>query len=657
MPAFVGRESVVDRIMAVLDPQATETPAVVSGLAGGGKTAVAVHVSHIAAGHGWFPGGVLFADLGGYRDVPQKPEAVLTRFIHALGHQRDRLPTDLEELTSVYRTLLARQAEEYGATLVVLDNASSAGVVRGLLPADPAHRVLVTSRHRLGLLNAVHVELGVMTGDEAEELLVSQAGAEVVRSDPVATRRVIGFCGHLPLALRIVAALLAICEGTTMADIAEDLSDTETRLDELSCDDGASGEVEAVRRAFDLSYRRLAEEQRHMFRVLALGFGPLANVEKAAVLADVDRRAARRTLRGLSCAALLEPANRPGWYQFHDLVHLYARERSHELDGEARDAARERLLVLHERTGRSAMALITGLPDEGRSFANVQEALSWCEAEQPGVAETLQWAQDKSHDRVVTLLGVVFGTYCEHQGRLEESLELLKTSLAAGERAGERKNLQTVEAAVAGLLSNLGKPEEAARYSRQAARSARAVSDPTTALNVLIGEGYAAAAAGDKRRAATVWGEAMFKAAAAGDTETQSVILAALGEQLQSEGKFAGAIETLEGALVISEKQKGRGFASTECKLGTTYLLAGNPDKALKYLRQAVAHSADAGHAKGELRARMMLAETHGQRKDFAAARSEKLKALDLAVRLGDDDLVADLKSRLGGDDAVGDPE
>lgn len=484
---FVGRDSEVNRIMAVLDSQSSATLAVLSGLAGSGKSAVAVHVSHIAARRdgGSFPGGVLFADLLGYRDVPADSETVLREFVHALGHPRGQGLASRGELCTTYQTLLARQAEEHGRVLVLLENASSAESVRDLIPAEPSHRVLITSRHRLGLLSAVHVNIGVMTDLEAEQLLIAQAGAEVVQRDPQATREVIGFCGHLPLALRIVAALFVDQFVSGMREIAEDLRDAKTRLDELSTCDGSGGEEVAVRFAFELSYHRLPEEQKRMFQALSLDFNPLCSAEKAVVLADVGLRAARRALQGLVRACLLDPASLRGWYRFHDLVYLFASECCREVVDEARDSARERLLALHERVGGSVVRLLTGLAGDHGRFSNVRDVLEWCGAEQPGVSGALEWAQAKGRDRAVQALAVVFGTYYEYQGRHQASLEVLKAGLEAALRAGDR-NVPNIEAAIGGLLHRMGMRGEAAHYNGRATRSARVFGDRKAALNEVI---------------------------------------------------------------------------------------------------------------------------------------------------------------------------
>ena len=68
---FTGRETETAKITALLHPTGNAGAVVVSamaGLAGVGKTALAVKAGHAARQAGWFPGGVLFVDLHGYDD-------------------------------------------------------------------------------------------------------------------------------------------------------------------------------------------------------------------------------------------------------------------------------------------------------------------------------------------------------------------------------------------------------------------------------------------------------------------------------------------------------------------------------------------------------------------------------------------------------------
>ena len=68
---FTGREAELAQVAGLLDPAGGAGAVVVSavaGLAGVGKTALAIQAGHAARAAGWFPGGVLFIDLHGYDD-------------------------------------------------------------------------------------------------------------------------------------------------------------------------------------------------------------------------------------------------------------------------------------------------------------------------------------------------------------------------------------------------------------------------------------------------------------------------------------------------------------------------------------------------------------------------------------------------------------
>ena len=66
---FTDRDDELAVLAGILDPAVSAESAVVSavaGLAGVGKTALAVLAGHAAVRCGWFPGGVLFIDLHGH---------------------------------------------------------------------------------------------------------------------------------------------------------------------------------------------------------------------------------------------------------------------------------------------------------------------------------------------------------------------------------------------------------------------------------------------------------------------------------------------------------------------------------------------------------------------------------------------------------------
>ncbi|HUQ55329.1 AfsR/SARP family transcriptional regulator [Lentzea sp.] len=144
--AFTGME----RELAALDQDAPIVT--ITGLAGAGKTRLALHWAHEHAAD--YPDGRLFADLG-----DRDPADVVREFITALGTTPDGIPPEPHAQTALYRTLLADRR-----MLVVLDNAADTAQVVPLLPGTARCRVIVTSRERLPGLVTAHGARPVVLG-------------------------------------------------------------------------------------------------------------------------------------------------------------------------------------------------------------------------------------------------------------------------------------------------------------------------------------------------------------------------------------------------------------------------------------------------------------------------------------------------------------
>jgi hypothetical protein len=298
--AFVGRDEELAALMNVLDPRGRHwgpKVAVVAGLAGVGKTELAVQAAHAALGRGWFAGGVLFVDLYGYDPARRvSPTAALESLLRALGVPPEHIPTTPQDRGRLYTSVLAEFAKQARAVLVVVDNVFDAEQARPLI--SPVGTIL-TSRHNITTLNAALHVLEEVSPPDAVTLLrralgVIRRGDSRVVDAPEAAEEIAELCGHLPLALRIVAALLAKLPNRQLAGMAEDLRQERHRLQEL--------EVEswAVRAAFDLSYRHLTPEEARAFRLMSLNPGPDVSDGAVAVLAECDLRAARRRARDLA---------------------------------------------------------------------------------------------------------------------------------------------------------------------------------------------------------------------------------------------------------------------------------------------------------------------------------------------------------------------
>ena len=197
---FTGREAELAKVAALLDPAAGGGAVVVSavaGLAGVGKTALAIQAAHQARAAGWFGGGVLFVDLHGYDDQAVQPGQALDALLRALGIPGEHIPPGIEERAGLYRSVLAAIT---GPVLVIADNASAEAQVRLLLPGAGPHRVLVTSRHTLAGLGARLLDVTVL-GQEAAAALLDQvlraarAGEDRITGDPGAARELTEMCG------------------------------------------------------------------------------------------------------------------------------------------------------------------------------------------------------------------------------------------------------------------------------------------------------------------------------------------------------------------------------------------------------------------------------------------------------------------------------
>jgi tetratricopeptide (TPR) repeat protein len=455
---FTGRGSELAEIIALLNPAGSTGAVVISavaGLAGVGKTALAVQAADAARQAGWFGGGVLFIDLHGYDNAPVQPDQALDALLRALGVAAEHIPPTAEERAGLYRSALALISEP---VLIIADNASAEGQVRSLLPGPGPHKVVVTSRHTLAGLAARLLDVTVLDEQAAVALLEAalrgaRPGDDRISADRVGAVRLAGTCGGLPLALQIAAALLKAEPSRPISDLADELSDEVRRLQTLQYNDGGGTSALSVAAAFELSYRQLNESAARVFRLLQVNPGPEVSTAVVAALADLPISEVRRVIGQLVRAHLIEAAPRAaGRWQMHDLVRLYARQLSDShANADEREQARDRLLHYYLDTANAADKHLRGLPDAPKpmTFADRNSALEWLDSERPSLVAAVTVAASTGRDEIGMWLPVSLGEYFSWRRHFDDWLSTSMIGRDVACRLGDRK-------AEATALNNLG---------------------------------------------------------------------------------------------------------------------------------------------------------------------------------------------------------
>lgn len=441
VPGFAGRTLALH----TLDNLLTETAmavAVVSGTAGVGKTALAVHWSHAVRSR--FPDGQIFVSLRGFDPTGQvvSPQEALRGLLDALGVPPERVPATLDAQAALYRSVVAGRR-----LLLVLDNARDVEQVRPLLPGTASVVVVVTSRaHLTGLLadGASSVPLGLLSRLEAEELLTNRLGPGIVAQRD-ALDQVITACARLPLALSIAVARTRQTNFPLSA-LAAELGEASDRLTALEVGDPA-GDVRAV---LSWSYAALSEPAARLFRLLGLAVGPDFDVPALISLAGLPERDLRAPLRELTRASLVTEYA-VGRYSQHDLLREYAAELARLDDSEdARRSATVRLLDHYLHTAYAADRLLNptrepinlpmGGPAPGASPERLEDlaaAMAWFAEHHAVLMAALRQAAAIGLDRLAWQLAWSLDTYSSRKGHLHDQAEAWQIAIECAARLGE----------------------------------------------------------------------------------------------------------------------------------------------------------------------------------------------------------------------------
>ncbi|MGW7260813.1 tetratricopeptide repeat protein [Streptomyces sp. NPDC054834] len=639
---FTGRDRELTQLLTWLDPvreqeSATVVVSALAGMGGIGKTALALHAAHRAWGLERFPGGILFANFHGYSPHPedeQEAHAILGQFLRALGIEARDLPENQEERLQRWRGLCNALGRQGRPILIVLDNVRSSGAVAALLPGHP-HRALITSRARLRELPAAHhLDLAPLSPAEAVDLLDRALRAGGTDDDRVSlqradARRLAELCGYLPLALRIVAALLRERPSQPLAAKVAALSDTRTRLKALR-HPGHDEEQRplAVEASIDLSYRTLTREEQLTFRLFAQAPGlDMSTEATAALLGSPD---AEQLLASLHRHHFLQevPGGGERW-TMHDLIRLFAEEEGRQnAVSDQFSQALTRLLDHYLQSAEAAHAYaFTAEPPDGNRFSGRGEALAWLDAELDALTAAALVAWTVEHPASIYLARAL-AQYCKFTRRLSTADTLHSAALAVSREIGhapwiagslmnlgivlqERRPEEAIELLVEAseIFAELGdirhagqslvnlsaallearKPQEALEYIDLADQMFEAIEDPHGKAINLLNKGNALRDQGHYPEAIVALAEATKAFRQFDDLSNAGLALNNLAAALRAVGESGKSFETLELAKGIFQQLGDRhGEAQVLSQLGSLFVRGEMLDEAIDFHQQAV---------------------------------------------------------------------
>jgi tetratricopeptide (TPR) repeat protein len=637
---FVGRAG---ELAALTDLVETVTLAVIDGMAGVGKTTLAVVWAHRVTDR--FPDGQLYVNLRGFdpSGPALRPAEVLDGFLSALGVASNEVPTTVDGQASLFRSLVAGRR-----MLVILDNARDGEQVRPLLPGAPGCLTVVTSRNGLASLVAVDdaypLTLGPLSGSEASTLLAERIGTERLVAEPAVVDRIVAACAALPLALCVVAAHAAIRPDLTLADLATQLGEEHARADILARGESRSD----LWIVFSWSYRALDPAAARLFRLLSLHPGPEVGVAAAASLAGRPVRVTARELASLRDAnVLVEVA--PGRFAMHDLLRAYAT--GLVTDAERPDALGRLLDHLLHTASAAAAALYPGrdrvelpAPRPGATVEpppGVDGCLAWFSREHAVLTAAVPMAVLADLDSHAWQLAWTAADFLQRRGHWRDWHDTSTIGLSAARRDGAMAAQAQLHRNLGYACSMMGDHDRAQRHLSQALElyarlddlSGRAATHRTLG-SLLVRLGRVEDALAEDRRALVLYratGDLAGRALTLNNTAWKNLQLCrydealAVGRQALALHRTAGnlygeadtwdtigcvrhhrgehgeAIQCYRRALELFRNRGERYYeAMTLTRLGDTLYAAGHPEPAERAWRETTTILVQLNHPEAE---------------------------------------------------------
>jgi tetratricopeptide (TPR) repeat protein/transcriptional regulator with XRE-family HTH domain len=669
LATFAGRERQLHELLNAVDDGANVVA--VHGMAGVGKTTLAVRAAHVLAPR--YPDGQLFVDLLGFTDTAgphPSPESVLARVLRSLNVDVQHLPADIDELAAVYRSTIARRR-----ILLLLDNAATAEQLEPLLPGAPDSLVLTTSRRDLSVLpSAYSARLDPPPMREAVAMIdaAAQGRTTADEAEAIAER-----CGRLPRAIGRAAARLRSRPRWRAEDLLRRFDDEHRLLEELDMGHGG------VAASLGASYCELDAAQQCLLRRLSLVPGDDVDVYAAAALCDTDPAHASATLESLVDMHLAESRS-PGRYRLHDLVRLFAARLADLAETtEHLDAAFDRLLGVYLHFAFQAATRVRSqfsylIEQEAAThrlelpgFSDRESAISWFQVERGNLIAAMHAAVRDGHLEPAWQLANAFSAFRMHDPDVEQHFTVNAMALDIARRLDDDAKRSRSLSDRGRLLSYAGANREAIDCLEQLVALRRRLGDDVGVATALRSIGILHRHAGRLTEALDVYRSALAITESIAHTRARANIavnmvipLLRLGRLEEAERHLADVERRLEaddadnvlhseiargtitrmqgdptGALAIHigclDPCRRLDFPSSFCRvlieLGEDLLCLNRTDEAVVHLRQAVEQAEAMAYLSVERAARNALGRALTASGEVEAAIDEHRRVLRLS--------------------------
>ena len=644
---FVGRHGE----LALLTAEHGDNPqvAVLEGMPGVGKTALALHAARLVADQ--YPDGMLYLSLHSREPGNPwlEPAEALYQLLRMLSVPATHIPDAIGERAALWRAQLSRRR-----AVVILDDAARLDQIRPLMPAAGRCLIMITTRRRLPELEGARtLTLDVLPVDDAVSLFQRTAGQDRA-ADPGQVAAAVRLCGRLPLAIELTAGRVAGDSPAGLAGLIDELSQAPGQLGGTGA---ASPEVMA---AFDLTYRALEPDHQRFFR--QLGVSPCTDISlhAAAALGGSTLAEAEKALITLLDHHLLTRAP-GGQYRFHDLIRGYAAVRAVRDDPESqRRQAAGRLLdyfldtadradrVLHPFRRRVGV-LVSQPPAVGPAVGTQDDASDWLEAEWRSLLQAAQHAGRHEWKRKCADLTHVLADFIDISAYWDDAIAAHTMALQACRDLADPARIAQACLELSAVSQQTGRHEAVLPLAEEAAVIYRSLADRQGEGAALDQIGMAHARSARSREALAYFHEARILFGAAGDQHGVATTMGHSGIACWHLGRYPEALRHLDEALTLyREVGDRRGEAKALNNLGRIRLYCGYHRDALGALNGSLVIFQEIGGALNQAILYHNIGSVHHYKGSYEEALASCRRGLAIYREIGDLPDEADVLNDIG---------